>query len=86
MRVAYMPNFTRTEKRLLAVLSDGKAHPRHELMACLNDELSERVVLRVHFSQLRKKLRPLGQDILCVYHMRSFWYQHVRLMCQPSSQ
>jgi hypothetical protein len=75
-----VPQYTPTQERLLAVLADGLPHRREELMGCLNDDLAERVILQCHISLLRKKLRPVGQDILCEFAQRTYQYRHVRLL------
>jgi DNA-binding response OmpR family regulator len=50
-------NLTPTERRLLALLSDGCPHRREELLACLYDDYSPSVLtLNVHLCNLRKKL------------------------------
>ena len=71
-------NFTPTELRILEVLSDGKAHPRKELIEAI-DELAEKSTLKVHLSNLRKKLLNNGQNVLCTLVNRGICYQHVRL-------
>jgi len=71
-----MPLYTRTEKRLMDVLSDGMPHHKEELWACIDDELSGENTLRVHMTNLRNKLRPAGMDVLldrcgnCAYRYR----------------
>lgn len=58
-------HFTPTQKRMLAVLSDGEGHTREELHACLGDDLASGGAVRVHIAILRKKLAQVGQAILC---------------------
>jgi hypothetical protein len=73
--------FTPTEKRILRAMSDGMPHKSKELLSCLpDDELGTVQNLRNHFSRIRKKLRPLGEDILCVIHNRTVHYRYVRLL------
>ena len=72
--------FTPTERAMLAVLSDGLPHRRQELIACLPDELGLAVNMQMHVSRARKKLRPVGQDIVCEIVNRQFCYRHVRLL------
>jgi len=59
-----MPLYTPTQRRLMAVLEDGLPHSRDELFACIDDELCQIVNFRVHLNYLRKKLQPIGLDIL----------------------
>lgn len=72
--------FTPTHKRMLAVLADGLPHRREELHACLSDELGPINNIHVHISNMRKKLRARGQDIVCEVVNRRFLYRHVRLL------
>lgn len=87
------PKITPTQRRILAVLSDGEPHSFGELIDALgdvddrsrvyeNDSVYRR--LKVIVSQLRKHLREKGQDVLCV---RRSWregkgmaYRQVRLL------
>jgi len=55
--------FTATERRLLAVLEDGHAHPATQLMRELNDDLTAKTTLVMHISNLRGKLKARGEDI-----------------------
>jgi hypothetical protein len=74
--------FTPTQERILKVLSDGKAHHKRELFACLDDELADpkgSAVVR-HIVDMRKQLRPNGQDIICEYYYQKYLYRHVRLI------
>ena len=78
------PVFTPTQQRLLKLLSDGMPHTRKELVKCLDDELTSLDTVNVHISYLRRKLRPIGQDIIC--EMGSSYklgYRHVRLLRSP---
>jgi DNA-binding response OmpR family regulator len=70
-------NFTPTEQRVLAVLADGEPHDKRQLMAAI-DELAEIATLRMHISNLRKKLRQRNETIHCVYRDRRYTYVHVR--------
>ena len=77
-------SLTKTQRRLMNILEDGLYHDRSELFNCLNDELTELITLRVHIHNIRKKIRPLGQDISCesVYEAskRTCRYRLVRLV------
>lgn len=83
-----MPEFTRTEQRIVNALSDGMRHTARSLQPLLPDtgKLCERDgkarhrTLHVHITNIRKKLRPSGQDILCEYYNRRTYYRHVRLI------
>ena len=72
--------FTATERRILRVLADGLPHTKDELFACLEDELQDKNNVSVHVSRMRLKMRPSGHDIVNVFRMGSYKYQHVRLL------
>lgn len=73
-------SWTPTQRRMLAVLADGQPHHKSELQACLPDELS---TIYMHVSNIRAKLRPQGQDIICEYRHQTIYYRHVRLLSSP---
>jgi DNA-binding response OmpR family regulator len=73
-------HFTPTEQRFLALLSDGLPHDRRELHSLLWDEYSELSAIQVHLSNIRKRLRPRGEDIICELHARTIKYRWVRLI------
>lgn len=58
--------YTRTQVAILSVLADGGPHTVGQLLARIGDSQMTAHNLRCHLSILRKKLRPIGQDILCV--------------------
>ena len=65
-----MIQLTPTQEKMLGVLSDGMRHTRQELHACLSDELAPLSNIQMHISNIRKVLRPIGQDIICEYYRR----------------
>lgn len=73
-------HLTRTERKILRVVSDGKPHTREELRACLLDQRSQDATVAVHLTGLRKKINPMGLDIICVWHRRQRKYQWVKLL------
>lgn len=76
-----MPDrFTPTERKILAVLADGMRHPRRELHDCLYDETGPLSNIRAHITQLRKTLRPRGEDIVCELFSGGIYYRHVRIL------
>lgn len=75
-----MPHFTPTEQRMLKILSDGFPHHKSELQACLYDEES---TIRQHIYNIRAKLRPRGEDIVCELRLHGIHYRHVRLLASP---
>ena len=72
--------WTPTQARILEMLRDGMTHPPSEVLTCLEDPQGELATLYVHISTIRKKLRPVGLDILIrMVHSRS-QYIMVRLL------
>lgn len=75
------PVYTPVQQRILAILADGMMHHKEELYCCIDDELADKDnCLRSYISQIRLKLRPIGQDIVCQYHFKRFYYRQVRLL------
>lgn len=78
-----MPEFTRMEQVLLNVLADGKDHTRRELLEALQRSEDDPNIslpnLQNMLSRTRKKLLPIGQDILCVIR-NGIYYQQIRLL------
>jgi DNA-binding response OmpR family regulator len=57
---------TPTQQRLMAVLNDGRAHTKGELLVAVGDgEATADYNLRNHITILRKKLAPQGLNIVC---------------------
>lgn len=75
-------SFTPTQQRLLAVLADGRPHQKGELLAMLDSLVGENT-LSVHLCAMRKKLRPIGQDIICQYMERHYYFRQIRLLAHP---
>ena len=74
-----MSEFSPTQRKILAVLSDGMPHKMVELTACM-DELTNPRTLHYHLSLIREKLRPRGEDVICQFIYRQRQYRHVRLL------
>jgi DNA-binding SARP family transcriptional activator len=72
--------FTPTQQLILTLLSDGMPHPREDVMSCLADPLSSRANLNNQLSDMRRLLRPRGEDIICQLLNRRICYRHVRLL------
>lgn len=71
---------TKTQLRILHVLSDGLPHSRQEIHACLPDELSSMAAIQPHIVEIRKRLRPRGEDVVCEIGNKAISYRHVRLL------
>ncbi len=69
--------FTPTQERLLDVLADGQSHQKNDLMAAIGTEATSSL-LRVHLTFLRRKLRPMGQDVVCELLQERTYYRQVR--------
>lgn len=76
------PKYTAVETKMLEVLADGQRHTRVELEACLYDEfgIDKAKSVGVQLVRLRKKLRPRGHDVVCVFAYRKWLYQHIILL------
>lgn len=72
--------YTPTQKRMLDLLGDGLPHTRQALHACLWDENGPLSNIWSHVSLLRKRLRPLGRDIVCEIVNRRICYRQVVLL------
>ena len=70
-------------QRILLVLSDGLPHKIEELHACLHDTDAPFTNVHQHISNLRKTMRPKGEDIICRTSGYDRRYQHVRLIGNP---
>ena len=66
---------TPTQRRMLDLLADGEAHPLRDLHACLSDTLGARTNLGAHVTALRKKLWPLGWDLISERHLCGTYYR-----------
>lgn len=75
-----MPHYTPTETKILGALSDGKRHTAKELVAYLYDDMGSPSNVRRHILNIRKKLKPVGQHIVCEYDKGRYYYRQVRLL------
>ncbi len=82
-----MPSgYTPTQEKILEVLADGTPHGRQELINCLDDAFADRRNLNVHLSNLRARMRPIGEDIVCRIVSRRICYQHVILLLRDNGE
>lgn len=72
--------FTVTERRILDLLSDGKPHRTHSIREKLFDHLTTMNAVRWHIFNLRAKMEPLGEFIVCEIKDMKTYYRHVRLI------
>lgn len=69
--------FTYTEQELMNILCDGKRHKIKDLHSeqwCPD----ERKALTKHMVMIRKKINPLGYDVICEFAYRCTHYRLVR--------
>lgn len=76
--------FTPTERRILALLADGRPHPRRAIHRLLPDDLGPLSNVQPHISNLRAKLRDRGETIVCELARGYIAYRHVRLLVAPT--
>lgn len=81
-----MPDYVSVEQRMLNVLSDYKPHILAELHVCLEDTLGPLRNVHAHLTSLRKKLRPIGETILCERIDGVAYFRHVRLVASTSRE
>lgn len=72
-------NWTPTQQKLIDALADGLPKSPEELHAAIGGYGAVKNIW-AHLSAIRKKLRPRGQDIVCVYQKRKLHYLHVGLL------
>lgn len=76
--------YTPTQRKMLAVLSDGLPHSKAELHSCLHDDLGAVENIQIHLTNIRKRIRPKGEDILTQFIDRRLHYRLVRLIAGGS--
>lgn len=76
-------DFTKTQQVLVDQLSDGRPHSITDLVRVCHGQ-AKLTAVQMHISNIRKKLRPKGVDIVCLnegnMQYRRKRYQMVRLM------
>ncbi len=79
-------DYTSQERGILAVLADGMAHRREELADVLKIDDPEITKykrnsrVQTSLTGLRRKLREIGQDIICEYRCGTFYYRQIVLL------
>lgn len=74
-----MVRLTPSEQRIYDALADGGSHPKEELQKLLCDDLSENGVY-IQVSNIRSKVRPIGQDIISERWYNGVRYRRVRIV------
>lgn len=81
-----MPHFTPTERKIIHLLSDGRRHLNIEVARVVDPEVLSTKGLKMHFKNLRSKLNPIGQEIVCIRYFGKYYYQHVRFLKNPNEE
>lgn len=80
-----LPTLPPQEARIFMLLADGEKHSQQEVHSCLWDEQGPLKNIFAPLSTLRKKLRPLGEDILTEFFQRRRFVRRVKLLNGPKS-
>jgi len=81
MEMSQQPiKFTKTEQKVLALLGDGLPHPQKEVYLLFENPHMSMSTMWSHLSNIKQKLRLIGQDIICGSVGRRKFYQQVRLL------
>jgi hypothetical protein len=68
--------------KIMQALSDGLPHKSEDLVRdCLWD--GDKAALQTHVCNIRKVLRPRGEDIVCERVNGTTYYRHIRLLASP---
>lgn len=78
----YVIQYTKTEQRIIKLLSDGMPHPREDLLECMLDPMGNYVALTSHIVRLRRKVRTLNQEIVCELRRGAIYYRQIILLQQ----
>jgi DNA-binding response OmpR family regulator len=70
--------WSKTEQKIYDTLCDGRVHKFEELYEHLTNGDCSRDAVSAHVGRMRKKLRPRGLDIVCVFRNRKTQYQMIR--------
>lgn len=73
-------DFTPTQKRIYNLLADGLPHKREEIQDTFTDGVDSTRNIDNHLVAMRKKLRPLGYDVICQFVKRSNHFRLIRLV------
>lgn len=74
------PHWTKTQSRILELLSDGQFHRLSEIRREAVDEYAETSTITVHLSRIRAKLRPIGEDLQTRDLDGECAYRHIRVL------
>ncbi len=72
-------HFSPTQQRIVDLLSDGLLHSKEQIYGMLLTANSVNHI-QMHISNIRKIIRPRGQDISCTLLGGNSFYQLVRLL------
>jgi hypothetical protein len=71
-------HFMPVQQRMMDLLSDGMPHSLQEMHGCLHDELGPISNIYMHVLMIRKRLRPIGEDLAYERIFGVGHYRHVR--------
>ena len=74
------PEWTKTQSRIIELLSDGQFHRTSEIRREAVDEYAETSTVSVHLSNIRAKLRPVGEDLQTRQIDGECAYRHIRVL------
>lgn len=73
-------HYSPTQQAIITLLADGKSHHRCAIRDCVGDCYTSWAAVAMHLMALRKKLRPMGQDIICELRNATIYYRQVRML------
>lgn len=79
-QMSIKPILTVTQQKFFALLSDGQRHYDAEFIELLPDPLGTSTNVLMHIHNIRKVIRPLGEDIVRERICRKGTYRRVRLI------
>lgn len=74
-----MTRFSPTQQRIVDLLADLMPHSNEEIYGMLLTAKSVNHI-QMHISNIRKIIRPIGQDIRCILERGNTFYQLVRCL------
>ncbi len=81
------PRFSPTQQKILDVLADGEPHLFDDVLRGVGDPYMAMQTVFVHVSNLRRRLKLVGQAIVCEVDNRGRrYYRHVVLLPAPKIQ
>lgn len=73
---------TATQQRFFDLMADGQRHYVEEFINLLPDTLGNLDNVEIHINNIRKVIRPLGEDIVSERIYRNKTYRRMRMIGQ----